>query len=76
MRTVGFRARQKGSPMVHRNADRLLNLITQLLDLSRADAGQLEVHLQEVDIVAHLEALVQSFVPAAEHKQIELEFGP
>lgn len=61
--------------MMHRNADRLQNLITELLDLSRADAGQLEVHMQKVDLVAHLEALVQSFVPAAEHKQIKLEFG-
>jgi signal transduction histidine kinase/ligand-binding sensor domain-containing protein/DNA-binding response OmpR family regulator len=62
--------------MMRRNTERLLHLVTQLLDLTRLDARQLEVHLEEVDLNGHLEALVHSFVPMAERKRITLEFRP
>ena len=57
-----------------RSAHRLLHLINQLLDLSKVDAGRLEMHLSEVDLIAHLKTLVYSFEPAAERKQITLQF--
>jgi signal transduction histidine kinase/DNA-binding response OmpR family regulator len=68
------RGARKQLGTMHRNADRMLGLITQLLDLTRMDSGQLEVRRIEVHLIDHLQALVQSFVPMAERGGVTLEF--
>ena len=45
--------------------DRLAKLATELLDLSRADAGQLEVRRELVDLAAVAEAVVDEFAAVA-----------
>ncbi|HTU62377.1 MAG TPA: histidine kinase dimerization/phospho-acceptor domain-containing protein, partial [Polyangiales bacterium] len=47
---LGSGAASKNLDVVRRNAERLLRLIDDLLELSRVDAGGLRLHLSEVDL--------------------------
>ncbi|MFD1144062.1 ATP-binding protein [Larkinella insperata] len=62
--------------MVNRNARRLLQLINQLLDLSKLDAGHLKVRELPGNLAAFLDDLVNSFQLTAEAKEIRLHFEP
>jgi len=59
---------------VQRNARQLLKLINQMLDLSRLEAGQLQLKLIQDDIISYLQYIVESFHSYAESKQIQLLF--
>ena len=52
------------------NAQRLMHLVNQLLDISRLDAGKMKITLIEDDIVKCLRILVYEFLSMAESKQI------
>ncbi len=56
--------------MMKRNAQRLMHLVNQLLDISRLDAGKMKITLIEDDIVKYLRILVYEFLSMAESKQI------
>ena len=56
--------------LMHRNARRLQNLINQLLDLSRIESGNLELHLEESDLGQTLRFIGSSFSSLAERKGI------
>lgn len=56
--------------MMQRNAERLLRLINQLLDLSKLEVGQLKLQLENADIFPFLRGLASTFSPQAEQKQI------
>jgi signal transduction histidine kinase/ligand-binding sensor domain-containing protein/DNA-binding response OmpR family regulator len=56
------------------NASRLLELINQLLDLSRLDAGKMELDLKTYDLVSFLKKLLNAFETQAESMRIALEF--
>ena len=57
-----------------RNAQRLLRLINQLLDLSKLEAGKMELRALRRNIVQFLESVLLSCTPLAENKNITLEF--
>lgn len=57
---------------MHRNTKRLLGLINQLLDLSKFDAGKMELHRAPVNLGELAENVLQAFRPAAQTKQISL----
>ena len=48
----------------------LLNLINDVLDLSRIEAGKVEVTPEAVSVARIVDALVKTFQPAAEQKQL------
>jgi len=56
--------------MMQRNANRLLNLVNQMLDLSKLDAGSLKLELVEDNIVKFLRVSILSFASLAEQKKI------
>lgn len=59
-------------PEVHRNSRRLLQLINQLLDLSKLDAKSFRVNTSREDIIAFIEQIVHSFQFLADRKNIRL----
>jgi len=58
---------------MERNGQQLLELINQLLDLSKIDAGAITLHRQPVDLCALVEETVRSFAPMAESRKIDLD---
>ncbi|MBG0858753.1 MAG: response regulator [Bacteroidales bacterium] len=57
--------------IMQRNAQRLMQLVTQLLDISRLDAGKMKITLIEGDLIKHLRMLVYEFLSLAESRQIK-----
>lgn len=57
-------------PIMQRNAQRLLTLINQLLDLGKLDARQMQVNLQQGDLAKFLQMLSSSFQSLAESRNI------
>jgi len=62
--------------MIRRNGQNLLQLINQLLDLSKLDAGTLRLQLVQDEIIGYIGYLLESFQSFAETKNIQLEFAP
>jgi signal transduction histidine kinase/DNA-binding response OmpR family regulator len=62
--------------IVRRNGLRLLELINQLLDISKLDAGRMKNQVQTLDLIPYLKGLVFSFASLAERKHIALKFEP
>lgn len=60
-------------PEVHRNSVRLLQLINQLLDLSKLDAKRYRINMTREDIIPFVEQVVHSFSSLAERKNIDLK---
>jgi DNA-binding response OmpR family regulator len=56
--------------MVHRNAGRLLNLVNQLLDISKIDGSKMKLELVQDDIMKYIRAIAGSFCSLAESKRI------
>ena len=54
--------------LMHRNAKRLQNLTNQVLDLSRLEAGSMDLHLQEGDLSAAIKFISSTFLSLAESK--------
>ncbi len=64
----------KAIRMIQRNTKRLLNLVNQMLDLSKLDAGSLRLELVQEDIVKFLRVLIISFASIAEKKLITFTY--
>ena len=58
--------------VVHKNASRLLELVNQLLDLSRLESGNMKLQAAPRNIVPLVRGLTQSFCSYAERKRITL----
>ncbi|MFQ5651430.1 MAG: two-component regulator propeller domain-containing protein [bacterium] len=61
--------------MMQRNTRRLLQLINQLLDLSKLDAGKMELYLRQGDLVSFLRGALRSYDALAETKKIDVRFS-
>ena len=59
--------------MAERNIHRLTNILNELLDLSRMEAGKMEIKFEEFDLRGLIECTVSSLGPQAEAKSISLK---
>ena len=67
-------ASKKTIKMMRRNTNRLLNLVNQMLDLSKLDAGSMKLELVEGDLIKSLKLIVLSFASLAEQKKIKFSY--
>ncbi|WP_158644101.1 ATP-binding protein [Pseudobacter ginsenosidimutans] len=56
------------------NSERLLELINQLLDLSRLENGLMDINTTDAEVVRWLDTHVQQYASLAEQKKIRLQF--
>ena len=61
---------QKYLGIIHRNAERLLTLVNQLLDLSKLESGKLSLGVSPGDLPKFIRAVAGSFESLADKKQI------
>ena len=61
IKTEQEESRKKALLTMQRNANRILNLINQLLDIRKIDKGQMKIECRETDLVGFIEELFQMF---------------
>ena len=61
--------------MILRNSDRLLNLINQLLDLSKLESGRMKLKASRIDLIQYLKGIIQSFASLAERNNISFTYN-
>lgn len=64
----------QGIQMIKRNGRNLLDLVNQILDLRKLEAGKLELQLVQGDVIQYLRSLLELFESSAEQKDIQLRF--
>lgn len=64
---------KKQLSMVHSSARHLLNLINDLLDLSRIESGKMELFLEEVAVIELVKEIDQCLAPQVQQKKLRLE---
>jgi DNA-binding response OmpR family regulator/anti-sigma regulatory factor (Ser/Thr protein kinase) len=57
-----------------RNAQRLLRLINQLLELSKLDSGKMKLQTQKTNMISFVKGIAASFQLLAQQKELELVF--
>lgn len=65
---------QKTYLMMYRNAQRILRLINQLMDIRKLDKGQMFMKFRETDMVGFIEDVMQTFEYTARKKHIRFTF--
>lgn len=60
--------------MIYRNAQRILRLINQLMDIRKLDKGQMHLKFRETDMVGFINDLMQTFNYQAQKKNITFTF--
>ena len=71
---IGERSHTKKLDMVMRHARRLQQLINQLLDVAKMEAGRMPIRAQRADIVSFLRKLFASFESLAKQKHLGMRF--
>ena len=61
--------------VMKKNAQRLLQLINQILELSKIESGSIKLKVQKTEIYSFVRRIVSSFISLAEHNHIELYFN-
>ncbi|MBM1105619.1 response regulator [Aurantibacter crassamenti] len=60
--------------LINRNANRLLNLVNQVLDFRKSQADELNLKVSKTDILARTKVTYDSFQELAENKKIQFNF--
>ncbi len=64
---------QKYYRIMHRNGRRLLDLVNQLLDLSKLESGKLKLEVSEGDLGKFVSAIAYSFESLADRQRVDLQ---
>ena len=59
---------------IRRNAERILSLINQMMDLRKIDKGQMQMRMRETDLVAFIKDIYTLFESQTKAKRIQLTF--
>ena len=62
--------------LIYRNAQRILRLINQLMDVRKIDKKQMLLKFRETDMVGFINDIMKSFEYAAQMKNIDFKFNP
>lgn len=60
--------------LMQKNANRIINLMNQLLDMRKIEKGQLHIHCVETDMVDYIRELTSLFTYQAQKRNIRLQF--
>ncbi|GHT65094.1 hybrid sensor histidine kinase/response regulator [Bacteroidia bacterium] len=60
--------------LIYRNAQRILRLVNQLMDIRKIDRGQIHLKARETDIVGFIQDIMQAFEYTAGKKNIDFSF--
>ncbi len=60
--------------IVNKSAERLIELIKNLLDISRIESGRFELNLETIDLAEMAKEIVQDLMPNARNKKLQLNF--
>lgn len=63
---------KKEATLIKRNANRLLTLVNQLLDLSKLEAGKMKLQVSKGNIVSFVRGVAMSFESLAERNNIQM----
>ena len=66
--------RNQAYRLMYRNAQRILRLINQLLDIRKIDKGLMFVKMNETDIVGFVDDIMQTFEYQSEKRKIKGRF--
>ena len=61
--------------IIHKNANKLLGLVNQLLEISKLESGNIKLRTKALNIITFIKAIVFSFSSFAERKNISLKFN-
>lgn len=76
MATDPDKEHQRSYGTIYRNAQRILQLVNQLMDIRKIDKGQMQLKFQETDIVAFIQDLCYTFEYQATTKHVQFDFHP
>lgn len=60
--------------LIYQNANRLFNLVNQVLDFRKAESGELKLKVTQTDILSYSKNIFDSFMELAFNKKINLNF--
>ena len=59
---------------IRRNAERILGLINQMMDLRKIDKGQMQMHMRETNLVSFISDIYELFAQQAKNKNVLFHF--
>lgn len=65
---------ERGVPLIERNSQRLLELVNQMLDLSKLESGKMTLQLYQADLIRFLKFICNNLHSMAERQDVELHF--
>ncbi len=61
--------------VIQKSGKRMLNIINDIVDISKIESGQMEIAVNEVDVNEQIKSLHAFFKPEADQKEIKLTIG-
>lgn len=66
--------RQATYEIIKRNAERILHLVNQIMDIRKIDQNQMQLQMRETDMVAYIKNTMTLFAAQAKSKMVKYEF--